>query len=268
MRSYLFLVVFVITNVSIANSQELNKTKSNTTNSKKSVVVNTKQSTLPTTNTKKTVTPKAGFEGVTISSTATSYTIDTLIKKNSGTIDKQYLGGIWFYLKTSSIGKDKNLTTIVRAYFNDLDQELYNSKKETKQVNLLSDDQMMSDAVNFNKIEAEKLGRPTLEPTESLIVFDPNVQYLIFDKDGENEDILSIRKQTPSNEIMVLTTSDIRVNIKANPKNNNIYYIIKDFNSGVEKEFLLLELSESKMTLCDLKYNEVHFFDKSGIHTK
>ncbi|MBK6273449.1 MAG: hypothetical protein IPF58_01590 [Saprospirales bacterium] len=85
-------------------------------------------------------------------------------------------------------------------------------------MNLLSDDQMMSDAVNFNKIEAEKLGRPTLEPTESLIVFDPNVQYLIFDKDGENEDILSIRKQTPNNEIMVLTTSDIRVNIKANPK--------------------------------------------------
>lgn len=266
MRSFLFSILLLTFSISVLNAQQSNQKKGSTTTQKKSEKLNSNN--LPTKNTNN-VAPKKGFEGITTFYDSTStYSLDILIKKYAGNVDQQYLGGIWFYLKTNKLGKDKKLNTIVRAYYNDLDQELYNPKEQNTQSKVLSNDEMMYDATNMNRIEAEKLGRTTLEPTESLIVFDPNVQYLVFDKPGNNEDVLSIRKQKPNKEIIVLTTADIRISILEDIKNKKYYYILKDFGTGLEKEFLLLELSENNLVLCDEHYNEIHFFDRNGIHTK
>lgn len=209
-----------------------------------------------------------GFEGITLStSTDSKYSFDSLAKTYEGQKNIELIGGVWRYTSTVLVSKEKYLVKKLRAYYNDIDQNLYGEKKSAAQVNTAPGElDLVNTAIANVKQEKERLGRETLDPRDQLIVYDPNVDYLFLDKEGNTNDNYVIRKKTPEHTIMQLTTADIRFSFTTDSKDSKkINFTLKDFDTGISKEYVLLSLTDNEFIFCDNVNKEIQIFNRTGL---
>lgn len=250
------------TDISVSGTENVsakNKTNTNGTNSKNKGCVNC-----------------PGFEGIVLSTnTDAKYNFDSICKSLQGSIDALNIGGVWKYNNTILVNKEGHLIKKLRAYYNDLDQELYGKKQsstnsgtadQSLSPGLVPIGDIMEDPSEKIKKENERLGRETYDPSNLLIVYDPNVDYLFFDKEGNENDNYVIRKQKPDRSIIQLTTADIRYKIIPDKKTNEYFFTLTNKDEKTTKEFNLIKLTSDSFIIADKFFKEVHTFSRTGIH--
>ncbi len=276
------LLIFLLLTTQVTLAQ---KTKSNTKTTSKSIPSNnkskevtaTKKETLPSKKNNETKNSAQstkgcsscpGFEGIVLSTNSNgNFSFDSIAKSYNSNVNTELVGGIWKYTNTILINKKGELVKILRAYYNDLDQSLYNLNTKPASADPQPGDQdIMNDPAQKMKKENERLGRDKFNPSDNLLVFDPNVDYLFLDKPGNTEDSYVIRKKRPDNTIIQLTNADIRFKFENNAKTNQVLFILQEHDEPISKEFVVLKLNNDSFIIADYSFKEIHFFDRTGIH--